>query len=444
MRQSRKRYGPRVGATIFGRLGRSRAGSMTGEARSSVAGLAEADAPSRAPDRFDRRRADIVSAAIPILNSLGVKGMRLTEVAERIGLRSTGVTYYFPRKEELAVACFESGLAVFHDLLNAAEREPDIHGRVRRLVTDFLERDSAVRRGEATPLASFGSMHALETPHLERVRDGYRAMFRRVRALFEGAELAGLRKIERSMRALALLEQLYWANAWLGDYDTDDVPRIADRMNDIIANGIAGADAPFEPADLGLDAQAAAEPGKESFLLAATRQINAHGYRGASVDRISASLNVTKGAFYHYNDAKDDLVAACFKRSFRIMRDAQRLARGEGKSEWVRLATAVASLIRFQLSAQGPLLRTSVLSSMPQEHQLEFLNLSYRSGRKFAAMVSDAISEGTARPVDPVIASHLLSAAINAASDLRQWQDVEQEMDPLTYARPLLTGLLRP
>ena len=47
-----------------------------------------------------------------------------------------------------------------------------------------------------------------------------------------------------------------------------------------------------------------------AFLKAATRQINEHGYRGASVDRISASLNVTKGAFYHHNEAKDDLVAA--------------------------------------------------------------------------------------------------------------------------------------
>ena len=62
---------------------------------------------------------------------------------------------------------------------------------------------------------------------------------------------------------------------------------------------------------------------KESFLMAASRQINEHGYRGASVDRISAALNVTKGAFYHHNEAKDDLVAACFRRSFGIAREAQ-------------------------------------------------------------------------------------------------------------------------
>ena len=36
-------------------------------------------------------------------------------------------------------------------------------------------------------------------------------------------------------------------------------------------------------------------------------------------EKISARLNVTKGAFYHYNEDKDDLVKACFDRSFEIM-----------------------------------------------------------------------------------------------------------------------------
>ena len=85
----------------------------------------ETDGQASSPDRFERRRADIIAAAIPVLNSHGFKGMRLTSVAELIGLRATGVTYYFPRKEELAVACLETGYAIFHGLLDHAEREPE-------------------------------------------------------------------------------------------------------------------------------------------------------------------------------------------------------------------------------------------------------------------------------------------------------------------------------
>lgn len=42
--------------------------------------------------------------------------------------------------------------------------------------------------------------------------------------------------------------------------------------------------------------------------------MNEHGYLGASVQKISEHLNLTKGAFYHHLENKDDLIAACFQR----------------------------------------------------------------------------------------------------------------------------------
>lgn len=406
---------------------------------------ADGDSPGPAIDRFERRRADILSAAIPVLNGHGFKGMRLTTVAELIGLKATGVTYYFPRKEELAVACLESGLAVFHELLSAAEKENDARARVARLIGLFVERDAAVREGRATPLASFSAIRALEGEHHERVLDAYKMMFRRVRSLFESQELVGLDRVGRSIRTLVLLEQLYWANVWLGDYDLEEFPRLAGRMAEIAADGLAPAEARFDPEEFGLGKDSKeADPAKENFLLAATREINAHGYRGASVDRISASLNLTKGAFYHYNEAKDELVAACFRRTFNIVREAQRQSRMLGGGAWSALVTAVTALIRFQLGAEGPLLRTAVLSSMPQEHQIEIVNSSNRASRQFSSMVADAITEGSAHPVDAAVAGQLISAAINVASDVRMMRMATEHRVVSDYVRPLFTGLARP
>lgn len=405
----------------------------------------EGDAPEggRSAPRFERRRADIIAAAIPVLNGQGFKGMRLTAVAELIGLRATGVTYYFPRKEELAVACLESGLAVFHELLAVAERERSARDRVARLIELFFERDAATRRGEATPLASFSTIRALEGAHHDRVVESYKGMFRRVRALLEAPELATIDKTSRSIRTIVLLEQLYWANIWLGDFDLDEFPRLARRLTDIVADGLAPEGIKFEPGDMILRS-GSEDAAKESFLLAATRQINAHGYRGASVDRISASLNLTKGAFYHHNEAKDDLVAACFRRSFGIIREAQRQVRGQGPDEWWRLTTAVTALLRFQLGGEGPLLRTAVLSSMPHEHQVEAINHSYKASRQFASMIADAIAEGSARPVDPAVAGSFVHAAINVASDVRMTRMATEDRMERDFARPLFHGLLKP
>jgi hypothetical protein len=59
-------------------------------------------------------------------------------------------------------------------------------------------------------------------------------------------------------------------------------------------------------------------------------------------------------------------------------------------------------------------------------------------------MVSDAIAEVSARPVDPVLAAHLLSAAINAASDVRFWRNGNETITAQDYAALMFRGLTTP
>src|SRR6201999_4267027 len=108
------------------------------------------------------------------------------------------------------------------------------------------------------------------------------------------------------------------------------------------------------------------EIARETFLLAATRPINPPGHRGASVDKISAELNVTKGSFYHHNEAKDDLVVACFDRTFEVMTRVQRMAMTLPGDQWTKLSSAAGALAEYQLSEHGPLLRSSALTALPE------------------------------------------------------------------------------
>jgi len=79
-------------------------------------------------------------------------------------------------------------------------------------------------------------------------------------------------------------------------------------------------------------------------------------------------------------------------------------------------ATVIGPVIR---PAEGPLLRASVLSSMPHAYQVEIISQSERMSRQFGAMIADAIADGSIRPVDPAIAGALVHAAVNVASDIR-------------------------
>src|SRR5258708_7899421 len=84
------------------------------------------------------------------------------------------------------------------------------------------------------------------------------------------------------------------AGARLSKYEPDAYRRVRDRMVDIFLNGVAPEGSSWEPQPIAMSVLAEGpELARETFLLAATRLINRRGYRGASVDKISAELNVT-------------------------------------------------------------------------------------------------------------------------------------------------------
>ncbi len=184
------------------------------------------------------------------------------------------------------------------------------------------------------------------------------------------------------------------------------------------------------------------EPARDAFLRAATRLINELGYRGASVQRIASELNVTKGSFYHHLDAKDDLVAACYQRSFDTISAAQRAADRDGGSHWQRLSSTLATLVDAQFTDQGPLLRTTALAGLPGGVRQAMVDRSNRIARRFAGTISDGIAEGSLRAADPLIAAQALMALQNAAFDMRGWAaTMPRDRAVGLYASTVMTGL---
>lgn len=220
-------------------------------------------------------------------------------------------------------------------------------------------------------------------------------------------------------------------------------------MQDIFVHGLAGQGSAWDATALPLESVlqgAQQEPSaRDTFLIAATRLINERGYRGASVEKISERLNVTKGSFYHHNEAKDDLVVDCFKRSFETMRRIQRAVidhpRAAGNS-WRQLTMIASTLMDYQMSAHGPLLRTSALVALPEPMRNAMIDAYSIVSNRFGGIISDGIAAGTVRAVDPVIAAQMLAATLNASAEYRWWvTGAEAEETVELYAKPLLMGL---
>lgn len=406
--------------------------------------MAERKGP-RSTDRFQKKREAILDTSTILLNEHGVKGLTLAVAAAAVGLSTTSVTYYFKRKDDLAAACIMRGLDWLLAAVEASLTEATPQARLHKLLELYLERLRLTAVGEAPPLPALSDIRALNNPQRTEVFEAFMRLFRKVRGLFEVPDFAWLGRGRRTARTHMLLEQMFWAAVWLKKYDPEDYGRIRERMYDILVGGLAVDGAAWEPTPIplaDLAAREGPEMSRETFLLAATRLINSRGYRGASVDKISAELNVTKGSFYHHNDAKDDLVVACFDRTFDVMRRVQRLAMGIDGDQWARISSAAAALAEYQLSEYGPLLRTSALSALPSEIREEQVAHSNRVSDRFASMISDGIAEGSIRPVDPFIAAQMLNATLNAGAELGFWVNgVTQKAAPAVFARPALMGI---
>ena len=413
---------------------------MTGDDETALASDARAGRqPTR---RYEAKRGAIVRSAIEEMNRKGVRGMTLGDVAARLDLVPTGVIYYFKNKEELAGAAFLKGCEAYEELIAAAAGEPTPEARLAAFLRRYFEHARRVDLGEADRLPVFNDVRALNAPGVDAA---YVDMFRSFRGLLAGKDM--LPRLHRNARAHLLLSEVFWICAWQHQAEAADFPRTADRMAAILTRGLVPAGAAWrapKPLDLSREGPMATSS-SEQFLRAATQLINDEGYHGASVERISARLNVSKGAFYHHNETKDELVVACFQRTFDIMWRAIHAAERAGGSGLEVLVAAVSALIEHQISGEAPLLRTSALTAVPEAIREGLLQRFDRLSYRFASILCDGIADGSIAPVDVNIASQVISAAINAAAELHYWTaGMAPEAVVPHYVRPLFEGLASP
>lgn len=394
--------------------------------------------------RFDQRKQAILDASGALFNRHGLRDATLAMVAAEIGLNLKSLRYYFKRKEDLVATAFLHAIDLHRSLIDTAMVEPTADARLRRFIVEYFALQLRVRRGEQAEFVHFGDLRALTEPQATRVFAEYIDLFRRLRALLHHPGQPW-DKATLNARTHFLISQLLWSVVWLGYYLPEDVDRVAQRFATLLTHGLTG-NRPL-PTPVTVDLLPNADDGErlsqESFLRAATELINANGYRGASVDRISAALNVTKGAFYHHNDTKDGLVVACFERTFGVMRRAQNAAIADNTMGLDRLAGATISLVEHQMRPAGTLLRTAALTAIDIHLRDEMTFQMNQLTARFQDMMIDAIADGSGPVCDVRIAAQMVTAVINSTEELPRWvpgASIDTVVD--LYVRPLFQGLL--
>ncbi len=423
-------------------MSRSKTSAPTGSSQRSQAKKA------KSTHRFQEKRDRILDAATQLINQHGVKGMTFVKVAELVELNTTSVTYYFKRKEQLAAAVLERTLSTLEALIDAASQASTPHDRVRRFIQLHFELRAQIRLEQTSPLASLTDLRTLD--------EAYRApLFARFYQLFDSVE--GFfpkpgnkrQKFLLTSRAHILLDTMLWLPIWSLPYSISDFPRVQQQLFELFERGLltdtSQREQAWQPQPLSqehIEVHSRQDGIPDPFLRTATRLINELGYRGASVERISAELNVTKGSFYHHLPTKDDLVRECFRHSYHRITLIQRAATALSGSHWDKLCSALASLLEIQLNSEFPLLRSTAWQPLPSQLRTDIQLRADRYSQRFASLLIDAISDGSIRPSDPLISAQVIIYMLNAAYDLRHHiEDIGSEKAIELYVSVLTQGL---
>jgi len=401
---------------------------------------------ARPTRRYVEKQEAVLAAAARLFNRKGVRGATLSDVAREVELSTNSITYYYRKKEDLVVACLLRAIGEMVEIAGAAAHEATPAERVRAFVTRFFQRLARTATGERPEMMSFREIRTLPDSHAAIAFDAYTDMFRGIRRLLRDSEAAPHSQEQRSALSAAthlLLSLTSGAAVWVERYEPEDYPKVADTVVDLLLNGIASPASHWHaPGTLALPAIEMPENTQAAFLRAATELLNEQGYRGASADRISARLNLTKGAFYHHNENKDDLISACFERMFTVIRNTQSLVEAGPGNGWDKLCAVSRALVNYQFSSQGPLLRLTIYGALPEDMRQSKMRTMAKLSARFTRFLVQGMQDGSIRPLDQSIAALQVNGMINAAVELRRWaEDASADNAADLFIRPLFLGL---
>ena len=144
--------------------------------------------------------------------------------------------YYFASKEELAAACFLKAIDAFEALISVrCERADFPPSGCVRFVRGYVAQAREVALGALDPLAVFNDVRALNDAV---VNLAYTRMFRNARGLLGPSPRSGPDRQALNAVTHLLLSQLFWSVVWLPLYDPEDYDRVANRLLDVLENGL--------------------------------------------------------------------------------------------------------------------------------------------------------------------------------------------------------------
>ncbi len=421
----------------------------------TISGNSHCVSPFNRGVQHDAKRVAILSQAARLFNSKGSRATTLHDVAKSLGLTKTSLYYYVKNKEDLIYQCYMSALELHHKNLDKIEKQHA--GAMERASSYFLqyfENWLEAQEGRAPHVAALLEIAVLKGNHRKRVEASYIKLFKRLREyISQGITEGSIRDCEPTSATRAIVGSIDWTFYWLHSVPRGQVRAIANEALDIITNGLCASEALHFPTKIFHESQESPCPQgfnreqknrlkQEAFFKTGNRFFNKQGFNGTSLDEIAQDLHVSKGAFYYHIKNKEDLLFHCYNFSLDIIEKIDDRSSKSTATGLEKVELTCRRIFYVQNSDDGPLIRYNTIIALPMARRRQILKRTEKNNKNFGAFLSDGIQDGSVRQINTLIAQHLITGAINAAMDIRQWRKVDDIDDAaIDYFDVFFNGL---
>ncbi len=166
----------------------------------------------RVREKRQRRRGEILHAALRAFREKGYHATTLDDIADHLGLRKTALYHYFPDKEAILYECHRESLAELGRLMKNQRQRFGSHAeRLARVIREHVRVMTDTLEG--SPLAfEVTALSAERQQEIIAARDRYERGLRRI--IENGIENGEFRAVDSKIAVFAILGAINWIARW--------------------------------------------------------------------------------------------------------------------------------------------------------------------------------------------------------------------------------------
>jgi TetR/AcrR family transcriptional regulator len=185
--------------------------------------------------RRERRRAEILRAALTAFRDRGYHGTTLDDIAAQLGVRNTALYHYFSDKQSILLACHRDSIAELERIMAEARRIAGAEARLRHVIREHVRVMTEALGG--SPVAFEVTSLAPECQaEIVAARDRYERELRGIVAL--GMREGAFRRDDPKVAAFILLGALNGIARWFRPGGVHDAASLGEAFAEQLLQGL--------------------------------------------------------------------------------------------------------------------------------------------------------------------------------------------------------------